>query len=627
MTEEAKKNLLDYMLGKMPNESGVNVPQFSDVSEITNNLQQFTDENISTNFSASDYLQNSNGDTYLLYGNYTITDNDITKYYGAIVILDNKFQPLQAITKYSSGTLFNKFEMLKFNEDGALYGVDNSQTFNDTTLETTNTYRFIMLNNVLSSGLISDEYSVTLQASYYFPTEYNTMNFGYYADRPYRMYKKNGQASYVFIGDYQNNLGIVTLNVNVGSENEWNIYTASTGGANIYIGSYINWSDEIYLKVYLYYTGQYKEVLLQGETINISRQINVSENLGIFSVLNEDNVYVSAFSNSNNEYTQKIYKISSTSNNFITVYEETGQKEDVLNNVIAFKITNGNVFVKIANYKYYSTSDLGTDTRAGIIIDSNIYLTEIGRIDTVVTAELGLLFVKNEFNLYTISVQNGNEVKNVSIIYNSSNYNGEPFTNTNSLNSNSAVLYSDNSPVFARNLYNKTQNGATTTSTIEIPNSYLNDTLVDQKDLMSVNNNMIINDTNGFTKNVYETVYLNFVNTISVVNQNETQSVYNNAVATKLNTSINNPTDYDDLKLTKYRINYQDGTNTVSNLQATLQADGSYELLMTFFLSKLANTLELISEDEQTVYLTYNLANAEINKYYSFKQRVRIGGN
>ena len=218
-------------------------------------------------------------------------------------------------------------------------------------------------------------------------------------------------------------------------------------------------------------------------------------------------------------------------------------------------------------------------------------------------------------------------VLNLIQIYNSSNYNGEPFTDKNSLNSNSAILYSDNNPVFARNLYNKTQNGATTTSTIEIPNNYLNDTLVDQKDLMSVNNNVIISDTNGFTKNVYETVYLNFVNTISVVNQNETQSVYNNTVATKLNTSINNPTDYDNLKLTKFRINYQDGTNSVSNLQATLQDDNSYELLMTFFLSKLADTLELISEDEQTVYLSYNLANTEINKTYSLKQRVRIGGN
>ena len=81
------------------------------------------------------------------------------------------------------------------------------------------------------------------------------------------------------------------------------------------------------------------------------------------------------------------------------------------------------------------------------------------------------------------------------------------------------------------------------------------------------------------------------------------------------------------MKLTKYRINYQDGTNSVSNLQTTLQDDGSYQLLMTFYLSKQADTLELISEDEQTVYLTYNLANVETNKIYSFKQRVRIGGN
>ena len=48
---------------------------------------------------------------------------------------------------------------------------------------------------------------------------------------------------------------------------------------------------------------------------------------------------------------------------------------------------------------------------------------------------------------------------------------------------------------------------------------------------------------------------------------------------------------------------------------------------MTFYLSKLADSLELVSEDEKTVYLNYNLTNAEANKYYSFKQRVRIGGN
>jgi len=51
-----------------------------------------------------------------------------------------------------------------------------------------------------------------------------------------------------------------------------------------------------------------------------------------------------------------------------------------------------------------------------------------------------------------------------------------------------------------------------------------------------------------------------------------------------------------------------------------------YILTLTFYLSKKATNLEFISNDEKIVYCTIDLSNYEINKIYSLKQRVRIGG-
>lgn len=651
MTEEAKKNLLDYMLGKMPSESGTEEEIFQSINDISRDDWENNDilPEHWNNFRYEGLIQVQNSELLVLYGGYKTTDDEVR---GIITILNKDFKPLKSIFQYDSGTYLRYIQCMAQAEDNTFYAIDCPDFPTDQEWSfTTSQKRFLMFNNFTQQ--INNEYVLTLQKSYIFPTDY----FNFYCKD---MYKDNESSNYVFTGNYlrdQNStdfdgIRIVNLKVNVGSENEWNKWD-DDGQAWFYGASYVEFQDDNFFCEILLtrnlstnrnvnlWTKDFTQTSFNLKTIGTVNYHAVNDtssyqNQSVF--LNKNEVYFilnnQHWGNSGQNGSKYIglYYYNNITAEFKTIYEKYLGDYD-FSNLEAIYITSNN------NELYIEFNSNITSTDSGTIADYSFQrlIDNKWNPKLIINHQYFLynrraLFVTNEFNLlncfsYMINPQSQYwYMPNIKEIYNESNYNGEPFTDTNSLNSNSAILYSDNNPIFARNLYNKTQNGATTTSTIEIPNNYLNDTLVDQKDLMSVNNNVIISDTNGFTKNVYETVYLNFVNTISVVNQNETQPVYNNAVATKLNTSINNPTDYDNLKLTKFRINYQDGTNSVSTLQATLQSDGSYQLLMTFYLGKQADSLELISNDEQTSYLTYDLTNTNINTFYSYTQRVRIGG-
>ena len=649
MTEEAKKNLLDYMLGKMSSESGTEEEIFQSINNIPRDDWEGNGILPSSwnNFRYEGLIQVQNSELLVLYGGYKTVDYEVR---GIITILNKDFKPLKSIYQYDSGTYLRYIQCMAQAEDNTFYAIDCPDIPYDREWSfTTSQKRFLMFNNFTQQ--INNDYVLTLQKSYIFPTNY----FNFYCRK---LFKDISSSHYVMVGNYlkdqdsadYDGIRIVELKVNVGAENEWNkIDDDGTGWLmgdsyvefqndnyflEILLNNTLNSSRELYLWI-KDYSATYP-TLKSIMTFNFHPYVDSSfyKNQSVF--LNKNELYFvqnnqcwGNYGRLEAKYIGLYYYNILTSQSQI-IYEKYLGDYDCCNLEAIYIIKNNNdIYIEFNHVweddenfaDYYFQRLVNNEWAPKLVSSANFIYNQRA------------LFVTDEFNLLNIYAYPINPrlptwyLCNIKEIYNESNYNGEPFTDTNSLNSNSAILYSDNNPVFARNLYNKTQNGATTTSTIEIPNDYLNDTLVDQKDLMSVNNNTIISDTNGFTKNVYETVYLNFVNTISVVNQNNTQSVYNNEVAIKLNTSINNPTDYDNLKLTKFRINYQDGTNTVSTLQATLQDNSSYELLMTFYLNKLAESLELISEDEQTVYLTYNLANTEINKTYSFKQRVRIGGN
>lgn len=652
MTEEAKKNLLDYMLGKMPSESGVEEEIFQSINNIPRDDWENNDilPEHWNNFRYEGLIQVQNSELLVLYGGYKTTDDEVR---GIITILNKDFKPLKSIYQYDSGTYLRYIQCMAQAEDNTFYAIDCPDFPRDEEWSfTTSQKRFLMFNNFTQQ--INNDYVLTLQKSYIFPTDY----FNFYCKD---MYKDVNSSNYVFTGvslkdqndpDFDS-IRVINLKVNVGNENDWNKWD-SDNNYWLYGASYVEFQDDnFFCRILLsqniitnknvsLWTKDFTQASFNLKTITTVNYYAVHDtsnykNQSIF--LNRNELYFvlnnQQWRLSNGQTMPKyigLYYYNESTNQTQIIYEKYLGDYNFCNLEAIYIVKNNNdVYVQFNNNITQTNNDVFADYYLQRLVNDE-WKPKLISSQQYFYYNRRALFVTNEFNLlnyvsYMINPQLQYwYIPNIKEIYNETNYNGEPFTDKNSLNSNSAILYSDNNPVFARNLYNKTQNGVTTMSTIEVPYNYLNDVLVDKMDLCSENNNVIISNTNGFTKNIYETVYLNFVNTISIVNNNGPQPIYNPTAATELNTSINNPEDYDNLKLTKYKINYQDGTNIVSNLQATLQDDGSYELLMTFFLNKTANSLELISEDEKTSYLTYNLRNVEINKFYSYNQRVRIGG-
>ena len=667
MTEDAKQNLLNYMLGKVPTESGIDTILAPTVSQVNNDLEVFIKEfypNLSTLWQIEQIIVR--GDYIILWCNDYISDKDSPNYGGweksFVIVLDKNYTPLKYIDEFDSGTPLTA--LVRVNQDdsgtGNIYGVD--VIFKENVAEV-DRYRVVIIND-----FTLDNFKIKLLNSYNVP-EYDS-----HLLTILQMVKSPDEGKYFLLYRYtvghtetgasiNAGGGLEFVNNVGGAENEWNFYPYTGNKKISWSGiekGLPTWSDDgLEFKIFTEYevdqpyNGNSIAVLVlksqvDGETKSCIDEISanlpeICKNVGQFSSnsANSSSVLVATVTTSS-ELSSTVYVIEYQISDL--AYKVWYFKEDYIDEqledgfiasydeVTPFVINNQFYFVRL--YRYYKATHDADYNFTYEYYDNNLYLEQIYSDDLFEFLIKNLeqqhnanynLLISNSFNLYNIGFFFQNMILNLAQVYNLRNYNGQPFTDINSLNSNSAVLYSNNVPVFARNLYNKTQNGVTTTSTIEIPNNYLNNIMVDQMDLLSKNNNIVISNKNGLNKNIYETVYLNFINSISIVNNNDT-SIYNDNAAVRLNKSINNPADYDNLKLTKYKINYQDGTNTVSDLQATLQDDGSYELLMTFFLNKTANSLELISEDEKTSYLTYNLRNVEINKFYSYNQRVRIGG-
>ena len=521
MTEEAKKNLLNYMLGKMPNESGVEEEIFQNINNLPigdwsldgNILPEYWHD-----FRYEGLIKVQNGELLLLYGGYKTEDYEVR---GIITILNKDFKPLKSIFQYDSGTYLRYIQCMAQAEDNTFYAIDCPDYPKDQEWSfTTSQKRFLMFNNFTQQ--INNDYVLTLQKSYIFPTDY----FNFYCQK---LFKDNNSSHYVVVGNYlkdQNSpdydgIRIIELKVNVGSENEWNkIDDDSTGwllgdsyvefqNDNYFFEALINDTANSSRELFLW-TKDYSATYATLKSImafNFHPYIDSFnyKNQSVF--LNKNEIY---FVQNNQHWGSSgrlaakyigLYYYNISSNQSKTIYEKYLGDYDYCNLEAIYITSNNNELYIEFNSNITSTdSDTVADYSFQRLID-NKWDPKLIINHQYFLYNRRALFVTNEFNLlnyisYMINPQPQYwYIPNIKEIYNETNYNSEAFTDKNSLNSNSAILYSDNNPVFARNLYNKTQNGSTTTSTIEIPNNYLNDTLVDQKDLMSVNNNVIINDT------------------------------------------------------------------------------------------------------------------------------------
>ena len=651
MTDNFKQTLFDYLIGKLPNEKGTTEEIFKEINEIT-----FDDWGGSLNnnpylpttwngFRYEGLIEVSDSELLILYGGYKTADNEAR---GIITILSNDFVPIKTFYQFDSGTYLRYIQCMIQEEDGTFSLVDCPDFPRDEDWSfTTSQKRFIMLNNFTQQ--INNEYILTLQKSYIIP--YTNLYCR-------KMFKDPNSSHYVLLCSVlrdQNSpdfdkTRIIELTINVGSENEWS-YT-DTDDNWILGDSYVEFDEdsnsfvELLLSTNLSSKGYVIVTWTKGfnDSTYTYKEIHTFSYAPIIDSPQYDNQ--SVFLNKNELYFVQnnqrwgnlgkteakyigLYYYNVQTKEFKTVYEHYLGDYDYCNLEAIYITENNNDLYVEFNNNIDSTNGLA---------DYYFQRLENYEWNPIKISEHQFfihnrraLYVNNNYNLlnwfsYMLNPQPQYwKIYNIKENYNSSNYNGEPYININALIPNSTEIYSNENLVFARNLYNKTINNNTTVSTVEIPNTYLNGIDLTSKNLLSETKLDLIRDTNVTQKNIYETMFLNFINVLQVADRNNATQVLNQEASTYLNNAINTDGSYDNAKLyNKVIINYQDGSSKESSYSLENTTETSTIIAFGLYIDKLINNVEIVSNDKTITYQTIDLSNLELNKNYSIKQKLEV---
>lgn len=646
MKDDFKQTLFDYLIGKLPKEQGTTEEIFKSIDEIPRSEWAEFIPSSWNNFRYEGLIEVADSELLVLYGGYKATDNEVR---GIITILNNSFIPIKTFYQYDSGTYLRYIQCMIQEEDGTFSLIDCPDFPTDENWSfTTSQKRFIMINNFTQQ--INGDYVITLHKSYILPTDY----FNFYCGK---MFKDINSSHYVMVGNYlkdQNSpdydgIRIVELKINVSSENDWNKY--DDDGTGWLLGdSYVEFNnDDFYCEVLLNDTSNSSRelyiwtkeftatslVLKSIATFNFHPYIDSisCKNQSVF--LNKNECYFvqnnQHWGNSGRTESKYIglYYYNIQNEELKTIYEHYLGEYDYCNlESIYIVVNNNNLYVEFndnidsinitADYYFQR---LENQLWSPIKISEQQYFTYDRR----------ALYVNNNYNLlnwfsYVLNPQPQYwKIYNIKENYNSSNYNGEPYINTNALIPNSAEIYSNENLVFARNLYNKTINNNTTVSTVEIPNTYLNGIDLTSKNLLSETKLDLIRDTNVTQKNIYETMFLNFINVLQVADRNNATQVLNQEASTYLNNAINTDDSYDNAKLyNKVIINYQDGSSKESSYSLENTTETSTIIAFGLYIDKLINNVEIVSNDKTITYQTIDLSTLELNKNYSIKQKLEV---
>lgn len=623
MTTDFRQLILKYMLGQLDEQQASDDLNWGNLKTTQNNLYTYLQEFFNgQNWYITGSMQGTSTTNPLgftvLYGYYGLAGE--TK--GFLTILDEKFNPLSTLTAYNTGTDFYEFYALNVDEDGNFYGVDRNDT----------QYRLVLLNNFLVKSENSD-YQVRLRNSYYFPDDYLINKIS----RINKIYKRIGSATYLvpFLnGGYNSGYpSVLEIKINVGSENEWTPYQSSFNYTSAVVEDMIFQYTNDTLNYRIALTDISNEEIDEITYNGTSYSKNTYSYSGDVVYLNYDDLYIcknqypSSSSSGGQIYIMHVdvYKVDRTNNSLINIYSSGWSYYDYGINdkqgIYLFKSSN-ELFALVIN----GGSDL-SEYRYQLlkIVDEKVYQKNLGYVPST-AVYLNLFFVSKQYNLYSYYIQAQNTVYQINQIYNSAYYNGTPYENKNSLIPTSGNLYNNDDIIFSRNLYNMVINGNTTTSTIEIPNTMLNDTNITNEELVSQTNTSLVNENQLISKNIYELLYINFVNSIIVQNRNSENHEDLPNIASMINQSISSSLNYDNIKLTKWKITFNDNSTKIGKLTTTKISDYAYNLKFVFYASKSIRKIELISEDETISYLTINNPNVSINKVYKISQNVRVGG-
>jgi len=613
MTEEYKKDVLDYMTGKLtPGTQTQN--QFRDNETIQNNLtQKLAEKGITNIISAMNVLTNDFSSNYIIYGWHETTQYTYKTW---IAILNEKGEILDILTTYESGTPIEYIDVLEYDENGYIYGIDepSGQPY----------YRIIQLNNIAVP--IGNNYVCRLRSSYYIKVDGFTPPFTIYGEGTSCIKKIPGEAVYYIFGDKQISSGsadrdtcLIRFSNIVGMPVEWNTYIGENiSDAGIEAVDFVITPGETPTLDIYYYLSNNIAVLrhsyFDGTSLTQKTSITIPNYMTDIKVENINTIYVACRKKNNDDsYTIEVYKIVNNTPTVISSYtsnEFTQYPEHYL------EIVNGIIFSKAMQRSstipiiicgaYYDNKFIKTQTYK--ITNETLFYTDCR--------------IQNNFNLYKFIIQTSNNVLHPSIVIYDNQYSGSSYQNYNSLIPAHSEIYSNGYIQFARDLYNKQVFENQTLAVVNVPFNYLNDMTLNPTNLLGQTMTTLVSDKRDITKNKYENVYINFLNKINVIDE-DTGEIYP-LTANYINKNINvgTSTNYNISKLTKVKINFS--TPQIISINWTKYYSYYKTTFEVQIEDEIPTSIDFISEDETTTYITKEY-HFHKNKNYMISEKVRIG--
>lgn len=161
----------------------------------------------------------------------------------------------------------------------------------------------------------------------------------------------------------------------------------------------------------------------------------------------------------------------------------------------------------------------------------------------------------------------------------------------------------DTSVIFSRDVSNRFLAGNQLTANFNVPNYMLNGNQIKRQDVNGQTNLVIESDNKSISKNRFESLNLNYIYNLYVVDNTNENNLVNQIGSNRIANSVWNELDYTNASCLKLRVTYDDLTQDVITLTASSISGTSY----TFTQELTGNIIkiEYLSTDLQTVYATY----------------------
>lgn len=627
MTEEYKEKLLNYITGNFETTSQSYEEEF--LSEISSyiTLNEYLPSTIENYYINGIIKTNeSTNEVYVMYG-YYMYEND-TNYYGFLALLDRDFNITKVYTQYDSGTVLRGIFVLKQDENNRFYGIDIPSEDSSGSIAQR---RLIILNNFSASNT-SGNYKLKINASYNFPTNPNYVE-------PQIIFKNEG--AYTWIGKNVINDGsssgikVGTLIINVGAANEWtdeysnyNDNDYSLGGAIVEYNS----SNERYIKVVASYNNRVYEIIKPYGSTTFTANL-------IFTPSGTYN-YVVFFPGAN--LTSSVGFISSTNYYFMVKrYDSNGYSITIYHNnngtiTEIFKkeglTTFDGGYIKAYQgevYFMYVDSSNYSGVRGDIYYqryNGTINFKKLNTID-LMWARLTDIFVGSDYNLLKVYIYYIYKTYNFGTLitedYNPNNYNGSEYTGYNWFIPEKSRLFDGIGINFARNIYNLDIDNSSHTAIVQIPNGYLNENTIIENQLLGKDNNVLIQNFEELNKNIYEEVYLNYINNFKIIDE-DTNKEYS---ADFINENILTGTQssYASTILDKWKSLDSSGTS-IQNGTVNI-SEGTNNYYIDFMYKKINSgetKIVLYNESSSNEYIEIDISNLELNKEYLIQKSVKV---